>query len=95
NFYFQVTSIWESSWLRLIIPFKELYKELIKNVDGFYTMDIVANYMIGSNLNSFIKINNLFDERYGGPAYSGMNTPLPYSPQMGRMVQIGLTYSLN
>jgi outer membrane receptor for ferrienterochelin and colicin len=95
NFYFQVTSIWESSWLRLIIPFKELYKEIIKNVDGFYSMDIVANYRIGANLNSFFKINNLFDERYGGPAYSGMNTPLPYNPQMGRTIQFGLTYSLN
>jgi outer membrane receptor for ferrienterochelin and colicin len=95
NFYFQVTSIWESSWLRLIIPFKDIYKEIIKNIDGFYSMDIVANYRIGANLNSFIKIKNIFDERYGGPAYSGMNTPLPYNPQMGRTIQIGLTYALN
>ena len=95
NFYLKVTSIWESSWLRLIIPFKDLYKEIIKNVDGFYSMDIVANYRIGNNLNSFLKINNIFDERYGGPAYSGMNTPLPYNPQMGRTIQVGLTYSLN
>jgi outer membrane receptor for ferrienterochelin and colicin len=95
NFYIQVSSIWESSWLRLIIPFKDLYKEIIKDVDGFYSMDIVSNYRIGTNLNSFIKINNLFDERYGGPAYSGMNTPLPYNPQTGRSIQIGLTYTLN
>ena len=95
NLYLQVTSIWESSWLRLIIPFKELYKELIKDIDGFYSMDVVANYKIGINLNSFIKINNVFDERYGGPGYSGMNTPLPYDPQMGRSIHFGLTYSLN
>jgi outer membrane receptor for ferrienterochelin and colicin len=95
NLYLQATSVWESSWLRLIIPFKELYKNIIKNVDGFYSMDIVANYRIGTNLNSFIKVNNIFDERYGGPAYSGMNTPLPYNPQMGRTIQIGLTYALN
>jgi outer membrane receptor for ferrienterochelin and colicin len=95
NLYLQVTSIWESSWLRLIIPFKDLYREIIKNVDGFYSMDVVANYKIGNNLNSFFKVNNIFDERYGGPAYSGMNTPLPYSPQTGRSIQIGLTYTLN
>lgn len=95
NLYLQVSSIWESSWLRLIIPFKELYKGIIKNVDGFYSMDLVANYRIGNNLSSFIKINNIFDERYGGPVYSGMNTPLPYSPQSGRSIQIGLTYTLN
>jgi len=95
NLYLQVTSIWESSWLRLIIPFKELYKEIIKNIDGYYSMDVVANYRIGTNLSSFLKINNIFDERYGGPGYSGMNTPLPYDPQMGRSIHFGLTYTLN
>jgi outer membrane receptor for ferrienterochelin and colicin len=95
NLYIQVTSIWESSWLRVIIPFKELYNELIRNIDGFYSMDIVANYKIGINLNGFIKVNNIFDERYGGPGYSGMNTPLPYDPQIGRSIHVGLTYTLN
>lgn len=95
NLYLQVTSIWESSWLRLVIPFKELYKEIIKDIDGFYSMDVVANYKIGINLNCFIKIDNFFDERYGRPGYSGMNTPLPYDPQMGRSIHIGLTYTLN
>jgi len=95
NLYIQVTSIWESSWLRLIIPFKELYSEIIRNVDGFYSMDVVANYTIGTNLNSFIKVNNIFDERYGAPVYSGMGTPLPYTPQTGRSIHIGLTYTLN
>ena len=33
NLYLQVTSIWESSLLRLIIPFKELYKDIIKDLD--------------------------------------------------------------
>ena len=95
NLYLQVTSIWESSWLRLIIPFKELYKEIIKNIDGYYSMDVVVNYKIGTNLSSFLKIYNIFDERYGGPGYSGMNTPLPYDPQMGRSIHFGLTYTLN
>jgi outer membrane receptor for ferrienterochelin and colicin len=95
NLYLQITSIWESSWLRLIIPFKELYKEIIKDIDGFYSIDVVANYKIGINLNSFVKINNIFDEKYGGPGYSGMNTPLPYDPQMGRSIHVGLTYTLN
>lgn len=93
--YIQMTSIWESSWLRLIIPFKSIYEQLLKDYDGFYSMDIVANYKLGLNLNCFIKVNNIFDERYGGAAYSGMNTPLPYSPQMGRSINFGLTYELN
>jgi len=95
NLYLQVTSIWESSWLRVLVPFKELYNEIFKNKDGFYSMDFVANYKFGANLNGFIKVNNVFDERFGGPVYSGMNTPLPYNPQTGRSIHLGLTYTLN
>lgn len=95
NLFVQVTSIWESSWLRVVLPFKEIYNELFRDYDGFYSMDVVADYGIGSNLHLFMKVTNLLDERYGGPVYSGMNTPLPYSPQAGRSIQIGLTYKLN
>ena len=58
-------------------------------------MDAVANYRIGNNLSTFVRVCNIFDEKYGGPVYSGMNAPLPYNPQTGRTVQIGLTYTLN
>jgi outer membrane receptor for ferrienterochelin and colicin len=95
NFYFQVTSIWESSWLRILLPVKELYNKIVNNVDGFYSMDFVGNYRIGNNLSTFLRVNNIFDEKYGGPTYSGMSSPLPYSPQCGRSFQIGLTYNLN
>ncbi|MFN8240897.1 MAG: TonB-dependent receptor [Bacteroidales bacterium] len=95
NFYMQISSIWESSWLRVIIPFKEIYSDIIHDVDGFYSMDVIANYRIGTNLSSFIRVSNVFDERYGGPVYSGMNASLPYSPQNGRTLQIGLTYNMN
>jgi len=95
NLYVQLTSIWESSWLRVIMPVKEIYNEVIKDFDGFYCMDFVANYKLGTNLNGFIKINNILDEKYGGPVYSGMRTALPYDPQMGRSIYFGLTYTLN
>ncbi|MGD0340547.1 MAG: TonB-dependent receptor plug domain-containing protein, partial [Bacteroidales bacterium] len=95
NLYVQATSIWSSSWLRVIIPVKSLYEQLMKDYDGFYSMDVVADYKIGTNINSFIKVTNIFDEKYGGPFYSGMNTPLPYNPQTGRSISFGLTYTLN
>lgn len=95
NLYLQVTSIWQSSWLRVIIPFRSFYEDILKDFDGFYSMDFVANYKIGLNLNSFIKINNIFDERYGDPVYSGIKYPLPYNPQSGRSIHLGLTYTLN
>lgn len=95
NLYLSLTSIWESNWLRIIMPFEELYNELFKNVDGFYSMDASLTYRIGSNLSTFIKVTNLFDERYGGPVYSELGASLPYSPQAGRTISAGLTYRLN
>jgi len=95
NLYIQISSIWESSWLRVIMPFKDIYEDIFKDFDGFYSTDVMANYKIGLNLNGFIKVNNIFNEKYGGPVYSGMRTPLPYNPQTGRSFQLGLTYILN
>jgi outer membrane receptor protein involved in Fe transport len=95
NLYIQASSIWESSWLRLIIPIKSVYEDIFKDVGGSYSMNAVINYKFGLNLNGYIKINNIFDERYGGPVYSGMKTPLPYNPQTGRSIHLGLTYTLN
>ncbi|MDX9929920.1 MAG: TonB-dependent receptor [Bacteroidales bacterium] len=95
NLFLNITSIWESNWLRIIMPFEELYNDLFKGVDGFYSMDVTLTYSIGSNLNTFLKVTNLFDERYGGPVYSELGTPLPYSPQAGRTISAGLTYRLN
>ncbi len=95
NLYLQVASIWESSWLRVLVPIKEVYDEIVDDYDGFYSMDFVANYKFGANLNGFIKVNNIFDEKYGGPAYSGTKTAMPYNPQTGRSILVGFTYTLN
>ncbi len=93
--FLNINTIWESDWLRLIIPFEDLYNQLFKDVDGFYSMDVSLTYRISPSLNSFIKVVNLFNEQYGGPAYSETNTPLPYNPQAGRTISFGLTYRLN
>ena len=95
NLYLHVISIWESNWLRLVIPFEELYNNIFKPVDGFYSMDVVVNYNISRNLSTYLKIYNLFDEKYGAPGYSEVNYSLRYSPQMGRNIHVGLTYTLN
>jgi outer membrane receptor for ferrienterochelin and colicin len=95
NLYVQVSSTWSSSWLRVIIPVKSLYEQLVKDYDGFYSMDIVADYRIGTNLHSFIRVTNILGERYGGSVFSGTSTPLPYNPQTGRSISFGLTYTLN
>lgn len=93
--FLNINTIWESDWLRLIIPFEDLYSQLFKDVDGFYSLDLSLTYKISPSLNSFIRVVNLFNEQYGGPAYSETNTPLPYNPQAGRTISFGLTYRLN
>ena len=95
NLHLHVTSIWESTWLRLIIPFEDLYNNIFKPVDGFYSMDVVVHYNISKNLSTYLKVYNLFDEKYGAPGYSELNYSLRYSPQMGRNIHVGLTYTLN
>ncbi len=93
--YFNIESAWMSKWLRVIIPFEDLFPDLFRDVDGFYLMDVNANYRVGENLRLFIKANNLFDEKYGGLGVTGQATDLPYNPQMRRHIRIGLTYNLN
>ena len=82
NLYLNISSIWESNWLRVLIPFEEIYQELFKNVDGFYSMDVTANYNISTNLHLFIQVNNIFNEEYGGTSMSWLSGRLPYTPQL-------------
>ncbi len=92
--YLSISGIWESNWLRVIIPFEELYEEIFSKADGYYTMDVLARYRLSSNLSMFIKVNNLFDEKYGGIGMSKYYG-LPYNPQLGRNIRYGITYGWN
>jgi len=95
NVYIRLEGIWMSNWLKVIVPFQRVYDELFKDIDGFYKMDAVINYSFNRHLVSFIKIDNVFDEKFGGLNSGGLNNGLPYNPQFGRYVQFGLTYTLN
>jgi hemoglobin/transferrin/lactoferrin receptor protein len=87
--------VWMSKWLRVIIPVESLYKDLFKDVDGFYKMDAVVNYELGRNLMVYLHVRNVFDEKYGGLNTSGLKNNLPFNPQLRRNIRIGLTYNLN
>jgi len=88
-------SFWVSKWLRLLIPFEELYNEMFSNVDGYFTMDVAANYSFSDNLRGFLRVNNLFNEKYGGLSATGFGMDLPVNPQLGRHIRFGLIYALN
>ena len=95
NLYLSISGIWESNWVRVIIPFPDLYEDLFKKADGYYTMDLLARYRFSNDLSAFIMVNNLFNEKYGGIGVSRLNANLPYNPQLGRNIRFGFTYTWN
>jgi outer membrane receptor for ferrienterochelin and colicin len=95
NLYIHLENTWETKWLRLLIPIEDLYKDLFRNVDGYYTVDALASYKISNSLCAYIKVINLFNEEYSGLNSSSLIEDIPYNPQLGRNIRLGLTYSLN
>jgi len=95
NLYLRMGSTWMTKWMRILIPFEGLYKNLFRNVDGYYTMDFTADYRFGINLRGYISILNVFDEKYGMPVTSGSDMDLVSVPQPGRNFRFGFTYTLN
>ena len=95
NLYINIESHWMSKWLRLLIPFEELYDRLFSNIDGYYAMNLMGGYNISPELRAFIKVTNVFDEAYGGVNATFLGENLVYNPQLRRSIRIGLSYNLN
>jgi hypothetical protein len=90
NLYVQFDNTWMTQWVRLFTQ-----TDLIKNVDGYYTVDLLINYDFGNNLQGFLKIYNLMNEKYVIPNVNRSETDLISVPQPGRNIRFGLTYALN
>lgn len=95
NFYVHLESLWMTKWLRLLIPFEDLYNELFKKTDGYYAVNILTSYNISDDLGIFLKVTNLFDEKYGSVNATILNENLVYNPQLRRSIRFGLSYKLN
>jgi len=95
NFYLYVESHWMSKWLRILIPFEDLYTELFGPATGYYAMNAVANFSLSNQLNIFVKATNIFDERYGIANPAMLEPSLIYNPQLRRTVRFGLSYKMN
>ncbi len=90
-----VESLWMTSWLRVLIPFESLYNELFNDADGYYVMNAMAGYNLSENLHVFLKVTNLFDEKYGSVNATILEENLVYNPQLRRSISFGLSYRLN
>jgi len=95
NLYVRLEGMWMSKWMRVLIPFEDFYNDLFKNVDGYYALDGIVVFNMSSELRLYFKITNVFDEKYGGINATFLNENLPYNPQLGSNMIIGLNYSLN
>ncbi len=95
NWYIHIESHWMTKWLRLLIPFEDLYSELFKDTDGYYAMNAVTSYNLGDNLSVFLKVTNLFDEKYGSVNATILEENLVYNPQLSRSIRFGFSYKLN
>lgn len=95
RFFVQFDNVWMSKWLRVLIPFEELYSDPYDEVDGYYTLDALINFSVSDKLRVFGKITNIFDEAYGGLNATGTDADLPVNPQLGRSIRAGLTYNFN
>lgn len=95
NFYLYVESHWMSKWLRILIPFEDLYEGIFGAADGYYSMNAVASYNLSQQLNIFVKATNIFDEKYGAVNPTLLEQGLIYNPQLRRTLRFGLSYRFN
>lgn len=93
--YLNIESHWTTSWLRLLIPFKDIYNELFSDADGYYSMNASASYFLSNDLNVYVKVTNLLDEKYGSVNATIQEVNLVYNPQLRRSIRFGLSYRLN
>lgn len=95
KFYLYVESHWMSKWLRILIPFEDLYDGIFGEADGYYAMNAVAGFNLSNQLNLFIKATNIFDEKYGVANPAMLEPELIYNPQLRRTIRVGLSYRMN
>ena len=61
------------------------------NLQSFWLYDLAFNYKANKNINTFIKINNLFDKFYTDQMYD-MNPDGSWYSAQGRNIQVGVEY---
>lgn len=95
RFYVQFDNVWMSKWYRVLIPFGDVEEESYETVNGYYTLDALVNFRASDKLRTYVKFNNVFNEKYGGLNATGTDADLPYNPQLESSIRFGLTYNFN
>jgi hemoglobin/transferrin/lactoferrin receptor protein len=82
---------WYRRYFAPDVDFSDLSEQFI---NGYYTLDFIARYNFNKNISAFFKAMNVFDVKYGGINTSGLDVDLRYTPQMGRNMQIGVSFKM-
>ncbi len=97
KWYFYFSNVLSTKWTKRFFPVPpEVMKEMgwPTEVAGFYTLDFLTRFNISKNFQAYLKINNVFNARYGGIDAYGNQYDLRYNPQYGRNFMLGLTFNL-
>jgi outer membrane receptor for ferrienterochelin and colicin len=93
--YFNLDNVLMSGWYRRYVPVVTTKTSLPNQfIKGYYTLDFVGRFYFTKNLSSYIKIINVFDADYGGLSATGLDIDLYNMPQLGRNVQVGISFQL-
>lgn len=94
NMYLQFDNTWMTEWKT---EWMQLFTQTdwFESVTGYYTLDFMVDYNIGTNLKAFIKVYNIFNEKYATPNIIRSERDMISIPQPGRNIRFGLTYTLN
>lgn len=92
NTYIRVESIVAGSWTKQFVVNAEDYKTNKAKVKGYFNLDMVLGYNINKYLTAYTRITNLLNSEYGGIDGSGVDTNMPYNPQLKRNIRFGVTF---
>ncbi|MBT33703.1 MAG: hypothetical protein CMO01_28910 [Thalassobius sp.] len=93
--YLNFENVCMGGWYRRYTPSYEAFNNPLFKNDGYYTLDILADYKVSENVSAFFRMKNVFDAKYGGIGATGLDVDLLYNPQLARNTQVGLRFNLN
>jgi len=90
--YIRLESVWSSSWLRRNIVNLRALELPFARTDGYFVLDGTVRHQINKQLQAYIRVTNIFDTAYGGIGADGQDVDALINPQLGRNIQIGITF---
>ncbi|TAF31523.1 MAG: TonB-dependent receptor [Cytophagales bacterium] len=94
--FMRVENVYSSSWIaRNVTSPEDLVKRSTSRAPGYRATDVIVRYNVSKQLSTFVKVINLWDRGYGGIDVTGFDVDLPYNPQLGRNIQMGINFELN